>query len=494
MGSGSVPYLPVKILRGATAGSTDLLVSNASGLSVGKYLVIAESNDPSYVSSSGADGLCAWCDNWTTTGSQARGQIVAITAVRGDLVTIAPALYSAYTLAPVAVPFTMSASYAGVEDLQVRANNTGYDASFGMAQCAYCWIKGVESNYADQDIVELSWGFHDEVRDSYFSNAFRHQPGLHDSSVHVAYKTSASLIENNIVERARVSFQLDSGAAGNVLAYNYTTGEFIADAPQAVIGGFRLHSAHPQFNLIEGNVATSFDADPIWGTSSHTTAFRNWFLGANRVCAPLSGRAPVRCNGKDETYGFQAARAVNVSWLSTSNNFVANLVGSAQMQSLRGYSSPLAQVASVEYPARRSYDAAAYGWSFGYGVFSDTGSGTGCSGGAAPCHRAGTSATDFLDGNLNNIDGSIVWATGVAHPLPASCFLPAKPAWWRISPRSSSQSFPFPSIGPDVLGGTGPGGHSYGNPAQACYLHVMGGSDGGAGSPLAFNAHTCYGN
>jgi hypothetical protein len=51
----------------------------------------------------------------------------------------------------------------------------------------------------------------------------------------------------------------------------------------------------------------------------------------------------------------------------------------------------------------------------------------------------------------------------------------------------------FPATGPDVSGGAGPGGHSYGNPAQACYLRVMRGSDGGAGGPLVFDARSCYG-
>jgi hypothetical protein len=63
-------------------------------------------------------------------------------------------------------------------------------------------------------------------------------------------------------------------------------------------------------------------------------------------------------------------------------------------------------------------------------------------------------------------------------------YLALSPVWWG--------SMPFPATGPDVKGGSGPGGHSYGNPARACYLGVMGGSDGGAGGPLAFDAGRCY--
>lgn len=485
MGSEWVPSGPVNILRGATAGSTSILLNNASGIRLGSYLVITESNNPSYVTSAGSQANCNWCDGLTKTGELSRGQIVQITGIRGDAITISPGLYGAYTNRPIAVPFSMSATYAGVEDLQVYANNTGYNADFGMTKCAYCWVKGVESNYTDGDPVEILWGFRDEVRDSYFSNSFVHSPGLHDSGIHVGFKTSASLVENNIIERTRISFDIGWGAAGNVFAYNYTMGEFISAAPDAVVGGFRTHGAHPQYNLLEGNVLTTIEEDPIWGTTSHTTAFRNWVVGTNRVCAPLSGRGTVSCSGKNGHYGFQAARAIQISYLGSMNNFVGNLLGSAQMQSLSGRNRPLAQVASTEYPVERSYNAVAYGWSFGYGPIGDSGTGTGCNGGTPPCHLAGTSSTNLFHANYNNIDGSIAWAKGISHSLPPSFYLSHRPTWWG--------HMPFPSTGPDITGGIGPHGHSYGNPAQFCYLKIMGGSDGGTGGPLTFNADACYG-
>jgi polysaccharide export outer membrane protein len=379
----------------------------------------------------------------------------------------------------------MSETYAGVEDLQVRANQTGYAANFGMLGCAYCWVKGVESNYTDGDHVELYWGYRDEIRDSYFSNAFLHMPGTHDSDIQIGFKTSASLIENNIIERTHVSIMLEWGAAGNVIAYNYTMGEFDGGATNLVIGGIDYHGAHPQFNLIEGNVLTTISQDATWGTSSHTTAYRNWVTGTNRICSPKSGRSVIDCSKGNAHYGFQGARAIEMSYLATLNNFVGNVVGSAQMQSLTGYNYPVSQRASVEYPSTRSYDAVAYGWSFGFGIESDDGKGSGCSGGIPPCHLAGTSSTNFFHGNYNHAVGSIDWAAGVTHELPASFYLSSKPAWW--------SNTPFPATGPDVSGGIGPKGHSYGNPAEACYFKVMGGSDGGAGGPLTFNAGRCYG-
>jgi hypothetical protein len=199
----------------------------------------------------------------------------------------------------------------------------------------------------------------------------------------------------------------------------------------------------------------------------------------------MSGRGPVNCSGAKAHFGFQAARAIEMSYLGTAGNFIGNVVGSAQMQSLQGYNFPLAQRERIEYPARRSYDAVAYGWSFGYGRTSDEGVDEGCGGGIAPCHLSGTSSTDFLHGNFDNIGRSVEWAPGVPHELPSSLYLSGKPSWWG--------SMPFPATGPDVTGGIGPGGHSYGNPGEKCYLKVMGGSDGGTGGPLVFNAGRCYG-
>ena len=485
LGSGSVSYMPVSITSGATARSTSIVLRSATGIHVGTFLAISESNDGTFVSAAGSEGNCNWCDGgWTKTGSLARGQIVAVTGVKGDTITISPGLYVAYTNRPTAVPFHMSETYAGVENLQVYANNTGYAANFGMSQCAYCWIKGVESNFTDGDHVEVYWGYRDEIRDSYFSNAFLHAPGEHDSDIQIALKTSASLVENNIIERTHESIMLQLGAAGNVISYNYTMGEFDSGATNVVIGGLNFHGAHPQFNLLEGNVLTAIYQDSIWGTSSQTTAYRNWVIGTNKICIPMSGRGIVNCSGANGHYGFQAARAIQISYLGTINNYVGNVLGSAQMQSLIGYNYPVSQRVRVEYPAIRSYDAVAYGWSFGYGEASDNGTGTGCGGGIPPCHLAGSSSTDYFHGNYNNIGGLITWSSGVTHALPASFYLSGKPVWWG--------SMPFPATGPDVAGGTGPGRHSYGNPARSCYFTVMGGSDGGARGPLIFNASACY--
>jgi len=137
------------------------------------------------------------------------------------------------------------------------------------------------------------------------------------------------------------------------------------------------------------------------GTSSQTTAYRNWVIGTKPHLRSGQCRGTVSCSAPFTIPGSFAA--MQWSYLATLNNFVGNVVGSSQMQSLVAYgTSTMGQVASVEYPANRSYDADAYGWSFGYGESADDGSGGG--------DKAGTSATDLITGNFNNIGGTIAWA------------------------------------------------------------------------------------
>jgi hypothetical protein len=475
------------IASGATAGSTSLVLANPSGVAAGDYLIVSELNDASYVSIHGGEGDCTWCDAFWG-GARARGQIVKVTALSGATATIAPPLYSAYGASPLAVPF-QSDEGAGVESLQVYANNTGYTSDFYMSACASCFIRGVEANYTDGDFVQVHFGWRDEIRDSYFSNAFRHSPGTTDSDVFLASKTSATLVENNIIERAHVSVMLNWGAAGNVIAYNFMHGEFDTNATNAVTGGVSMHGAHPQFNLLEGNVAPKWTPDEIWGSSSHNTAFRNWMTGANVICQPTTegARGTVDCSAAIKP--FQQSRAMDIAHLSTHDNFVGNVVGSnAQNALVIAYNpsqpSPMKHVGLVAYPALRAYDDTTYDWTFGYGESSDDGTGDGCGGGTPPCHGTEAMTTAFMHGNYDHADGQIAWAPNVPQSLPCSMYLASKPAWWGDQP--------FPANGPDVTGGGDAAGHAYGNAAMRCYLGTMKGELGGAGGPLPFDAKTCY--
>ena len=101
-------------------------------------------------------------------------------------------------------------------------------------------------------------------------------------------------------------------------------------------------------------------------------------------------------------------------------------------------------------------------------------------------------------GNFDTVNNSVQWnsseipsgliqyanAVPASQNLPASFFLPAKPNFWG--------TMPWPAIGPDVKGGTGPGGYAYAIPAQHCYTNSPIDSNYGSNNVLLFNANACY--
>lgn len=474
LGSGEPTASATSITSGASAGSTSIVVNSASGMAVGGYLRITEQN-ASWVSIAGDEGNCTWCDGYTN-GTRARGQIVEITSISGSTVGITPPLYTAYTNSPQASYFAAAAKYAGAESLQIYGNNTGYTASVGMSACAYCWVKGIEVNYTDGDFVQDHWGYRDEIRDSYFSNSYHHTPGDTDSDIFIVNNTSASLVENNIIERAHTAIMLNWGAAGNVIAYNYDEGAFASNSTNWTMGGISMHGAHPQFNLLEGNVTTAITPDSIWGSNSHNTGFRNWIIGVNMVCNPMTGRGTVNCSGSNGWYSFRRSFGLSLARLSDYYNEVGNVAGSTQQQNVLAYGTvKMAHTPTIQYPTGADDEYTTYNMAWGYAETDTQGNKT-------------PFATAFATGNYTYSNNATAWANGTLQ-LPPSFYLSGTPAWWPAS-------VPFPAIGPDVTGQSGPGGHTVlgaSNAAQNCYFNVMGGSDGGAASPLTFNANKCYG-
>jgi hypothetical protein len=480
----------VSIVSGTAAGSTSIVVNKAAGITVGSYLQITELNDPSFVSIAGDFGSCTWCDGGTGyNGTRVRGQISEVTSVNGTTIGINPGLFLGYTHSPLASPFNATAKYAGVEDLQVYANNTGAGATFYMGMCAYCWISGVEDNYSDGDHADVEFSYHGEIVNSYFSNAYLHTPGTYDSCVSIRDKTTGLLMQNNILERLHVSIMLEWGAAGNVIAYNYMQGNFDTSSYNFLISDVDGHGAHPQMNLFEGNIEAGVNMDSGWGSNSHQTFFRNWEKGTTKICTPLSGRGTVNCNSNFPSsgyYAFQENNSFLFGYESSTENLVADVAGSSQSAGLllNGNGGAMPQIDTVVGdcgPApcgtnSKNYGEQATDWAWGYGTSSDGGGGTYDS--ATPYN------TRFFHGEYSNITSNTTWAPSVTHNLPPSFYMSSQPSWW-------ATSIPYPAIGPDVTGGIGPAGHAYAIPAEVCYESIMGGTDG-RNSPLTFNASTCY--
>ena len=401
------------------------------------------------------------------------------------------------TTKPLATYFPMQAQYAGVEDLQIYANNTGRSGNIKMGMCAYCWVSGVEGNYTDGDHVDLAWGYHDAVVNSYWSNAYLHTSGT-DSDVLLDNFTTGSLIQNNILERLHSGVMLNGGSAGNVVAYNYAIGFFDAGYPLTSAEEFYMHSAHSEFNLWEGNIGTSTKADSIHGSNGYMTFFREWMQGAQKVCNPLSGRATVVCTpvgthgspGVNGWWGYTNSRRLELSALNSFSNVVGLILGSQDRLNLRYPETAVVygvcggSISTHCGTLSRVFGSAGFDMALGY---SNSGDGGQPGGGSIAGYDSLLPVnTMFAHGVYSSADSTLTWASGVTHKLPASFYLPFKPAWFG--------SVPFPPIGPDVVGGSANSfGYAYSIPSEVCYESVMGGTDS-RNSPLKFDANTCYGS
>lgn len=483
----------VVISSGATSGSNKIVLSTVPSTTVaGNLMVITELNDTSYVSypytkspgasppygtpSEGAGG-CDYCD-WIWGGTRFRSQIVKITNVSGSTVTFTPPLYTDYTLTPHALPYVPT-YHSGLENIYFTENNThtNRNSPVGFGQTEHSWITGCEFYFMDGDYVKFYWTYGSLLAFNYMDDGDNHGPGSDNQAITVGAHSSANQIVSNIGVRMENTVLYNTGSSGNVFAYNYSTGNYAQ--PTTVTAGFESHSTHEQFNLLEGNIAPQNWLDVGHGSTSQQTDFRNWWQGTSLYCGGANTKATVVCSSPQWTT--DTAVAFRDDSISNYTNVIGDVVSSPAQMALRG-----SDVAVVQWPATKNYNGTQYGMAFGYTLQSDSGSN--------PWDRTAAFTTAFIHGVYNVIDGSTTWAGSTTHTLPASFYLSSKPSWWG--------SLPWPGIGPDISGGTlptaasagEPGGFAYMNAAMACYYNVMGGKEGGDGSPYVFDAASCYGS
>jgi hypothetical protein len=456
LSSKNVVFIP--ITGGSTKGSTQITLQSVSGMAVGSYLVVTQTNpnDPAdgnpLVNTSGYTGSCSGCGH--NLPNNAMSQIVRVTSVAGSVVTIERPLYFDYTTIPVAYQLPMTEN-AGLENLRLQSTaSSGTLLQFkniNLMACAHCWVRGVESDMAvDKGHIYLSDVYGSEIRDNYLNDAYNHNSGS-DYAILLEFRASENLIQNNIIRKARHTFPL-SGTSGNVFGYNYALdaymGEYHNSLPEK-----QNHSAHPYMNLWEGNVFPNIGFDFAHGSGGYNTVFRNYvnLTSANPdTGAPMTG----------------AMFAINVAYYNNYNNILGNAIGQYPSGCTAG---------SYQINADSSQTATIYK----LGYYDD---------GGTPTPNAALSAkvenTILRGGNWDCKTNSVVWNTNVPNgslvssylapqSLPNSLYLPAKPNWFTAS------GAVWPPI--DTSAGT----IVNKIPAQICY-------ENGPKIGKAFNPSSCY--
>jgi len=464
------PSTSVAITGGTSHGSKTITVASASGITVGTLLMLTQS-DLSYMTDMGTEGACNYCAG---VGGLS-GQTVQVTAISGTSLTISDPLYLDYSNTPLAYPFQVGCTSAGLEDLHIFASNAevqntssvGYSPNINMTGTIYSWVKNVESDFSEGSHLWIDFGMHNTVRDSFFHDGYYHGPGATDDELRLGYKASANLIENNIFWRLHSSVLVEWGAAGNVFGYNYSSGNYHTPSLGWLLEDLAFHGPHPMMNLFEGNIFTHWQMDDIHGSSSHSTLFRNHSTGSNLYVPPADARGALQMSAPmQESSGVSA---YTFSYLAQYNNLVGVIDASDyEVNNLMAVAQLVSPATSNDPPCL----------DVGY-----------ADQGAGPSPNA-TQSTMLYQGVMNCATGAFQWQ-GAALTLPASFYLSSKPAFWG--------SEPWPPIGPDVTGGdfkdwanptaTTTKGHVNKIPALNCFDTA---TSNGTTNVTTFDANECY--
>ncbi len=400
----------INITSGYTKDSTSLTVADAARLAVGDYIAVYQDNND--LVDTGAYG-CGYC-GLLGDGTHHMAQILEITAVNGNTITISRPLY--YTFESQYDPEVRELNMlegAGIEDLYIELEaEGGYENNIWMVQCAKCWIKNVESYNARDFHARVEQCFASEIRDSYFHHGISGYASGRAYGVTLWEANSDVLVENNIFYYLRHSMVFEGGGSGNVFGYSYSDRMFGDSNPANtnwIMADLSTHGAHPYMNLFEGNIGNHIGEDSTHGSASHNTYFRNY----------------IDRESEREPSGEATGHLVCVD-IHGSNLYI-NLVGNILGQP--------SDTGEYEAENKNCWPSESYVYKLGYYEDGD-------------CDAAGNDpnvkTTLLRHGNFDYITDSTVWDPSISdHNLPNSLYLSSKPAFFG--------DLPWPPFGQDLI-------------------------------------------
>lgn len=253
-----------------TKGASELTVADASPYPVGMVFDI-EIDDERSDAAIEAGAIPVY--KVDGRGNNRKQKAVVLTRV-SNTITFAPSLFYDNSNGTAAVaPLTTHQDYFGIEGMTLEMNNgTVATAVWGQQQFGG-WLYEVAVSGPTNYGIFFDHSLNVEVRRCILTG--RSGGGTNGAGVLIE-KTTSALVEDNILINWFPSVEVNFGTTGLVFAYNLCEN-------QNVTGYFALdsnHGPHPSFNLYEGNVAQSIEADGFFGTVSDDTIARNWFHGS----------------------------------------------------------------------------------------------------------------------------------------------------------------------------------------------------------------------
>jgi hypothetical protein len=386
-------------------GDTTITTSTTHAITANDYVLIDQLEDPSgatTISATGTDGqVCsvADCSARATAPMRPAGQIVKVSSVTSNTITLAIPLYWTYNQTPQVIRVPADTVGLGVEDLTIDNSVSGIQHIANMQGLFNSWFLRVEFIGVQTDGLFMWSTYRNTIRSCKFHDGYSGTNGGY--TVLMFSRNSANLFEDNIVYRLGIVFLMDGAASGNVFAYNYATNMIYGGTAAGT--GMGTHGAHPMMNLFEGNyMDTRFRFDFTWGTTSHNTMLRNRVINETN---------PTYTGIRNLIDLWQGARYHNV---------VGNVLGTVGQENIYEETSGSPNNGKSVY---------AFGEQSSFGLRGND---------------SNVAATVLRHGNWDSVNNSVLWdATILDHQIPTSYYLTSKPSFFG--------SCTWPPIGSDLM-------------------------------------------
>jgi len=263
-GTSSGPF--VNIIGGYQKNSIQLTLADSGLFSMGDMAELIQDGNQHMTSTWAMDCL---------------GQMLCIDSVSGYDIFLSSQLNMTYdSLLNPRIRKINPKEICSVECLEIERTDatTSQTSNIAFINARNCMVIGVESYNCNFAHVEARKSLNITVKNSYFTTGHSYGNGGKAYGICLHATSTACLAENNIFEQLRHAMLLQSGANGNVFAYNYSKDPFWTDVslPSNSAGDMVLHGNYPYLNLFEGNIGQHIVIDDSHGKNGHhNTFFRN---------------------------------------------------------------------------------------------------------------------------------------------------------------------------------------------------------------------------
>jgi len=431
---------------GLIKGSNIITTKTPHNWSVGNYIMIDQTDDPTADPPIDVTPSCSWCSDPGRRGRPISqwGKITAIPSSTSAVID--PPLYFDYNPATAeGVRVTGYIEGVGVEDITLDHRICAGDNNKGAIYMEFAinsWLLRTEINGVGGRGLWMYRGLWNTIRSCKFHTIGNRDMALSDSEScgssasscryysnkeygiffgtgSTAVLTEDSMFYDNLI----LDVAWEGGNSGHVFAYNYAeTGAAFSNNHRQARNSILGHGGHGQFILIEGNwLGGRYGNDYYFGSHSYTTLFRN------KINQTVTTRFESTPNVEQSTIDFERK-----SWY-------ANVVGNVLDYDGRN---PTVYESTTQSDSQVPFNT----YRLGHNYFYSDSSNSKYDSGVVTTILRHLNWDKVTNGVRNCTQDSVGGCQGGASDtvLPPSLYLASKPPWWG--------SQPWPPIGPDVQG------------------------------------------